>query len=175
MVCAPGPGSNFADWLGVWPVLAVAIDFVHAILMAAWVLGLPLLFWHKRPLLSRGYCLYALAFVAISQLSYVLLGECFLTTLARACALRAPVGAVSEEWFTVRVAQAVFRLTPSHRGIKIFSEALIFVTAVGMLCSLTRLRSHPERSTLRPSASGASRARPSPSGIEDACCSRQES
>jgi hypothetical protein len=160
----------------MWPVLAVGIDFVHAVLMAAWVLGLPLLFWHKKPPLSRGYCIYALVFVAISQLSYLLLGECFLTTLARACALHARgSGSVTREWFTVRVAQAIFRLTPSHRGIKLFSEALIFVTAIGTLRSLTRLRSRSEGRASRPSASGAPRAGPSPTGIEDACCPRQES
>jgi len=139
---------------GMWSALAVVIDFVHALLMAAWFLGVPLLFWHRWPPLTRAYCVYAIAFIVVSQVSFLVLGECFLTTLARACALRAPqAGAVSDEWFTVRLAQAIFRLTPSHRGIKIASEVLILVTAFGMLRSLPRLRRRP--SALRDGASGA--------------------
>jgi hypothetical protein len=103
--------------------------------MAAWVLGLPLLFWHRWRRWTRAYALYAIGFVVVNQLSHALLGECVLTTLARACWRSAPGGggsAASDEWFTVRIAQAVFRLTPSHRTIKLASEALILLTAAGV-------------------------------------------
>jgi hypothetical protein len=33
---------------------------------------------------------------------------------------------------------AVFHMAPSHRSITVLSEALIFVTAVGMLISMRR-------------------------------------
>jgi hypothetical protein len=127
----------------MWRALGASIDLVHALLMAAWVLGLPLLFWHRWPRLTRTYSLYAIAFVVVSQVSQALLGECFFTTLARAgfqCASRSGDSApVSEEWFTVRLAEAIFRLTPSHRSIKLISEALIVMTAIGVLLSLRRL------------------------------------
>jgi hypothetical protein len=53
----------------------------------------------------------------------------------RACWRNAPGGAgsaASDEWFTVRIAQAIFRLTPSHRAIKLASEALILLTVAGV-------------------------------------------
>jgi hypothetical protein len=138
----------------MWSAVAVVIDVLHALLMAAWVVGLPLLFWHRWPRVTRAYCVYAIAFIVVSQTSYALLGECFFTTLARACALRAPdATAVSEEWFTVRLAQAIFRMTPSHRGIKLVSEALVLLSALGMLRSLGHLRRRA--SALRPGATGA--------------------
>lgn len=116
-------------------VLGAGIDLVHALLMAAWVLGIPLLFWHRWPWLTRAYAFYAIAFIVANQLSQALLGECFLTTIARACwrsstGPRAPVE--PDEWFTVRLAEAIFRLTPSHRSIKVVSEGLILLTAIGM-------------------------------------------
>ncbi len=116
----------------MWASLAASIDFVHALLMAAWVCGLPLLFWRRWPRLTRAYGVYAVAFIVVSQASHFALGECFLTTLARMC-LRSATTAVSSEWFTVRVAQAVFHLTPSHRSVVWISEALILITAIGVL------------------------------------------
>jgi len=116
-------------------VLGACIDLLHALFMAAWVLALPLLFWHRWPRLTQAYALYAIAFIVANQLSQAFLGECFLTTLARASwrgALGADGSAASDEWFTVRIAQAIFRLTPSHRAIKLASEGLILLTAVGV-------------------------------------------
>ena len=113
-------------------LLGATIDFLHASLMAAWVLGLPLLFSSRWPRLSRAYALYAIVFVTINELSLVLLRECFLTTLARMAWQRSDGLTVSHEWFTVRLAKAVFHLTPTHRSIKIMSEAFIFVTACGV-------------------------------------------
>jgi hypothetical protein len=101
-------------------MLAPLIDLFHALLMAAWVLGLPLLFWRRHARLSRAYAIYALAFVVASQVSQWILGECFLTTLARFAWENQPAGTAPpdvEGWFTVRVARAVFGAAPSHRAL----------------------------------------------------------
>jgi hypothetical protein len=146
----------------VWRALGAGIDFFHALLMTAWVLGLPLLFSRRVPRSTRVYSVYAIAFIGVSQLSRALLGECFLTTLARACWDRAPLSSdsqsISGEWFTVRIAQAVFRMTPTHRSIAVISEALIFLTAAGMLISLRRHRTSTVRASAR-SRGGCSPAR----------------
>ncbi len=118
----------------MWAFLAACVDFLHALLMAAWVCGLPLLFCHTRPSLTRIYGIYAVVFIVISQVSHWLLGECFLTTVARWCATSSPVPE-SDEWFTVRVSQAIFHLAPSHRAVVWVSEGLILVTAIGVLRS----------------------------------------
>jgi hypothetical protein len=131
--------SNLQAVARMWSALAACVDFVHASLMAAWVLALPLLFLHRWPRVTRAYAAYAIVFVTLNLASRRLLGECFLTTLARACwqeaARHGSHVPVSQEWFTVRLAEAVFRLTPSHRGVKLVSEALIFATAIGVLVS----------------------------------------
>jgi hypothetical protein len=126
----------------MFPVLGSLVDFVHALLMVAWVAGLPLLFWRRFAHLSRAYAVYAVVFIVLNQGSRLFLGECFLTTLSRYLweHSSAPLRSAPGEWFTVRVALAVFHLTPSHRSIKLVSEALIFVTAVGMLVSMRRGR-----------------------------------
>lgn len=137
----------------MWSALAACVDFLHASFMAAWVLGLPLLFLHRWPRAARAYAAYAIAFVTLNLASRRLLGECFLTTLARACwqeaARHGGHGTVSQEWFTVRLAEAVFRLTPSHRGVKRVSEALIFATAIGVLVSAKSSRERAARSQTR--------------------------
>ena len=116
-------------------LLGSSIDLVHALLMAAWILGLPLLFWRSWPRLTRAYAIYAIVFIVANRVSFALLGECFLTTLARAC-WRSASGIArsgeSNEWFTVRIAETIFHLTPSRRSIKLVSEMLILVTAVGI-------------------------------------------
>jgi hypothetical protein len=117
-------------------VFGASVDLIHAVLMAAWVLGLPLLFWRRWPRLSRGYAVFAIGFIIANQLSRVLIGECFLTSIARAAwQSSAPPAGLPEpdEWFTVRLARTVFRMTPSHQAIKTTSEALILVTAVGVV------------------------------------------
>ena len=57
---------------------------------AAWVLGLPLVFWHRFPRVTNAYVVYAIGFILLNQISHALLGECFLTALARACWQDAP-------------------------------------------------------------------------------------
>lgn len=123
-------------------VLGATVDALHALLMALWIGGLPLLFWHRWPRLTFLYGIYAVAFVLISQLSRYWLGECFLTTVARHFWTNGTSWgtAATDEWFTVRFAQLVFRLTPSHRSIVWASEVLIVVTAVGVLFSNLRNR-----------------------------------
>ena len=114
---------------------AAALDVLHALFMVLQVAGLPLLFWHRWPRLTRAYAIYAITFIVLNQLSKYTLGECFLTTLARllwAHAVIAPTD-VPSEWFTVRLAQWVFHLTPSHRAVAIAGELLMFVTAIGVL------------------------------------------
>jgi hypothetical protein len=122
----------------VWSVLGTTVDLMHALSMAAWALGLPLLVWHRWPRLTRAYAIYAIAFVVISQSSRLVLGECFLTTIARAL-WQQPGGATAHEWFTVRLAQAVFSLSPSHRSIAIASEVLAVLTAAGVLFAMRKL------------------------------------
>jgi len=126
----------------MYPWLASTVDFAHAMLMVAWVAGLPLLFWKKRPRLTRAYAVYAIVFIVLYQVSRVFLGECFLTTLSRFLWEHggAPPRTSPNEWFTVRVAVMVFHLTPSHRSITIIGQILVFVSAVGMLLSLRRRR-----------------------------------
>jgi len=132
----------------MFQLLAVGTDFLHAMLMVAWTAGLPLLLWHRWPRATLVYAAYAIAFVAISQLSQWLLGECFLTDLAVHFWQRVPTSApVSREWFTVRIARDVFHLAPSHRSIVRVSEPLIVATAVGALWSFHRLRVRDARPT----------------------------
>jgi hypothetical protein len=109
------------------------------------VVGLPLLVWHRWPRLSRAYAVYAIAFVVLSQASRLAIGECFLTTFARALWEHpgAPPFEPSHEWLTVRLARAVFRMAPSHRSIVVVSEALAVVTAAGVLYSMRRLARAP--------------------------------
>jgi hypothetical protein len=126
----------------MWAVLGSLVDAIHALLMVVWVAGMPLLFWHRWPRLTRAYAIYAVTFAGISQISRKLLGECFITTIARYFWEHGspPRGADIDEWFTVRFSQAVFHMTPSHRSVVIVSEALIVVTAIGILVSRRHLR-----------------------------------
>lgn len=145
----------------IWPALGAFVDLLHSLLMAAWVIGFPLLVWHRWPRLTRAYCVYSIAFVILNQVSQALLGECFLTTIARMCWMRAPAGSVPtgmNEWFTVRLAQAIFHLTPTHRSIKLLSEILVVLTAVGVLVAYRRLSRHrtpPPETPQRPGAQPA--------------------
>jgi len=114
---------------------AIATDLIHALLMVAWILGLPLLFWHRFPKLSVSYCVFSLAFIIVNQASQYFLGECVFTTIAVWLYTHTNVGA-PQEWFTVRLAQAIFGLIPTHRSIKLLTEILIGVSAVGGIYSL---------------------------------------
>ena len=128
--------------------LGATIDLLHAALMATWLLGLPLLFLPRWPRLAASYAIYAIVFIVANQVSFLVLGECFLTTLARLCWTRAG-SSPSGEWFSVRAAAAVFGMTPSHLAVRRVSEVLILATAVGVLFrglrGRTRASAHPRR------------------------------
>lgn len=125
----------------MFPVLASLVDLAHALFMVGWIAGLPLLFWHRHPRATRWYAIYAIAFIVLYQASRVLLGECFLTTISRYLWEQggAPPRA-AHEWFTVRIAMAVFHMAPSHKAITIAGQILVFASAVGMLLTLRRQR-----------------------------------
>lgn len=127
-------------------MLATLIDLFHALSMVVWAGGLPLLVWRRYPRLSRAYAIYALAFVVLSQLSQWVLGECFLTTIARWAWESQPPGTAPpdvDDWFTVRLSRAVFGATPSHRAVVWISELSIVATAA---LALRSLRPHRARS-----------------------------
>src|SRR5438874_9441072 len=101
------------------PHLAALIDFVHALAMLVWVVGLPLLFMRRWARARRWYAWYALAFIVLSKGSQWLFGSCFLTRLStllwRAGSVRAREE--PETWFTVRFADAVFHMRPSEDAV----------------------------------------------------------
>jgi hypothetical protein len=110
--------------------------------MLVLVAGLPLLFVHRHETMSRLYAAYAVVFVVLSQSTQVLLGECFLTTLARL----AHVGAGKSgdpRWFSVRFANWVFGMAPSERAISVTFDVLVAIVAVGVLVQLSRRRARP--------------------------------
>ena len=96
--------------------------------------------------------MYAIAFIVVSQGSHLLLGECFFTTIARRVWHLAPLSggasAVSEDWFTVRLAEAIFHLAPSHRAVVLVSYALILACAVGVLVSRRHMTGVGSRSRM---------------------------
>ncbi|MBX3234163.1 MAG: hypothetical protein KIT84_40120 [Labilithrix sp.] len=131
------PGRRLAKAEGMYAVLAVAVDLIHALAMVLWIVGLPLLFVRRYPRLRLGYAVYAIAFIVLNRLSMAVLDECFLTALVRPLWARA--GAVgADEWFTVRAAYVVFGMAPSHRAVALAGEALIFLTAAGVLLTAHR-------------------------------------
>jgi hypothetical protein len=121
--------------------IAISIDVFHALVMIIWIVGLPLLFWHRYPKLSQAYLWYALTFIIINQVSHYLLGECVLTT-ASSFFWNKVKSADAHEWFSVRFAYFIFGLTPTHKGIKIATEIIIAIAAFGGLYSLYRKRIH---------------------------------
>ena len=119
--------------------LAVSIDVFHAIVMMLWIFGLPLLFWHKIPKLTMSYAAFAIVFIIVNQVSHYTLGECIFTTLARKCfELADPHHPSTKEWFTVKFANFIFGFTPKHKSIKIISEILIAISAIGMFFSFIK-------------------------------------
>jgi hypothetical protein len=116
----------------VYRLLAAAVDFIHALSMLAWGLGLPLLFWHRFRRLSRAYMLYSIAFVSVSIGSHLLLGECVLTTLARKLWL-AGGGYRDGVPFTAKLASVVAGLHPTRREVVLVWELAVAFSSAGTL------------------------------------------
>jgi hypothetical protein len=111
--------------------LASSVDLAHAVLMLAWGLGLPLLFWHRWPKLSRAYGWYAVAFIGASVLSQVAIGECVLTTLARR--LWTLGGGYRDDVpFVVTLVNAVAGIRPSTRAAVLAWQLGIAISALGV-------------------------------------------
>lgn len=120
---------------------AVATDVFHAIAMVLWIIGLPLLFWHKYPSLSFGYAIYSLIFILINQISHYLLGKCILTEISQYFWEHCGSHPDTSEWFSVRFSHIIFGMTPSHSTIKRITEYLIGLSAIGgMLFSFRKLK-----------------------------------
>ncbi len=127
----------------MFELLSAAVDVVHALAMLAWGVGLPLLFWHRWPALSRGYMVYSLVFIAASVASQLVLGECFLTTMARDFAEQGSNALLREKAsFTVRVVETVAGLRPTERLAVRLWELAVFVTCMGMLVHMWRRSGH---------------------------------
>lgn len=124
----------------MWTALGVGVDLIHALAMVAWLVGFPLLFVRRWPRARLAYAAYAVLFIVASQASMIVLDECFLTTLTRWCWSHDPANVVSNDWFTVRVARAVFGMAPSRHVVASVSEALVLATAGAVIVSVFRSR-----------------------------------
>ena len=116
----------------VYRILAASVDFVHALIMVLWGVGLPLLIWHRFQRLSRAYMWFASGFVALSLASHYALGECFLTTLARML-WRAGGGYRDGVPFMAVLANTIAGIRPTKRSVTLVWEAAVFATSVGSL------------------------------------------
>ena len=116
----------------IYAALAAAVEFTHGLAMILWGLGLPLLVWHRWERLSRAYMWYAIVFVVISVASNQILGECFLTTLARALWLTGG-GYRDQVPFTVLFANAVAGIRPTAREAVLAWQLAIVFTSIGTL------------------------------------------
>lgn len=110
--------------------LGIATDVLHALLMLSWIVGLPLLFWHRFPRLSVAYAAYSLLFIIVNQASRYIWGCCVFTVIA-AWFYHQAGSPVTNEWFIVRAANVVLGLTIPHKGIKIATEVLVAISAIG--------------------------------------------
>jgi hypothetical protein len=124
----------------IYQVLSGASDVVHALAMVVWVVGLPLLFWHRRPRLSRAYLWYALAFVIITWASHWIWGECVLTRLSRDLWNAGGRGVPEHGSFTVRLVNAVAGVRFSEHSAVLLWEISVFVCSAGMLFYLYKQR-----------------------------------
>lgn len=120
--------------------LAMLVDVSHALVMLVWGLGLPLLIWHRFERLSHVYTLFAALFVVSSVSSHLLLGECFLTTLARSL-WTASGGWRDEVPFSVVLADTVAGIRPSTQSAVWVWEVAILGTSLGGLWSWRKARS----------------------------------
>jgi hypothetical protein len=125
-----------------YAVAASFVETIHATFMVAYFVGIPLLFFHRWPRVSRIYAVYEVAFVVFSQGSKLVWGHCFLTPLAGGLWHRSGAAIATNEWFTVRLSNLVFHSAPSHRIISWIGDAFVLVTAIG---AVLRLRSHADR------------------------------
>lgn len=124
----------------MYSFLAGIVDFLHAAAMVLWVGGIPLLFWRRWPRLTTFYIYYSIIFIIISQVSDYWLGECFLTTVARALRRLGGTAEPDRTWFTVRLAEQVFRLRPSEAAVRVVTKVLILIVCVGTLVHMGRTR-----------------------------------
>lgn len=126
----------------LYGVLAAAIELGHGLSMVVWGLGLPLLVWHRHERLSRAYMWYAIVFVTLSVVSNRVLGECFLTTLAR-YAWQAAGGYRDSVPFTALLANTVAGIRPSTREVVFAWQAAVVLTSIGTLWCWRKTRSLP--------------------------------
>ena len=124
----------------MWSGIGAGVDLVHALAMMGWFLGLPLLFAKRWPRARLVYAVYAVVFIVASQASRLLMNECFLTVVAQWCWGHNPSHVVSNEWFTMRFARAIFGMAPSHHMVSRLSEALVLATAAGVIVTVVRSR-----------------------------------
>lgn len=129
----------------IYELLSGAVDMLHVFAMVVWVLGLPLLFWHRWPRLSRLYVVYALAFVVITRVSHQILGECVLTTLSRDLWNASGLAARGHSSFTVRLVNAVAGIRFTEHSAVLLWEAAVFICSAGVLWYLLGARRRHRR------------------------------
>jgi hypothetical protein len=117
---------------GLFRFLAAGIELIHGLLMLIWGLGLPLLVWRRFPRLRRGYSWFSLTFVGISLVSHALLGECVLTTWARAL-WQAGGGYAEKVPFIVTFTNRVAHVRPStDAAVLVWEVAILLYCVLGL-------------------------------------------
>jgi len=117
---------------GLFRFLAASVELIHGLLMVTWGLGLPLLVWQRFPRLRRAYIWLSLTFVGISLVSHALLGECVLTTWARAL-WEAGGGYAEKVPFIVTFTNRIARVRPStDAAVLVWEVAILAYCVLGL-------------------------------------------
>jgi hypothetical protein len=117
---------------GLFRFLAAGVELLHGVLMLAWGLGLPLLVWQRFPRLRRAYIWFSLTFVGVSVVSHALLGECVLTTWARAL-WEAGGGYAERVPFVVTFTNRVAHIRPStDAAVLVWEVAILAYCVLGL-------------------------------------------
>jgi hypothetical protein len=109
------------------------INFIHAILMLIWVCSIPFLFWYKHIIISKISAIYSIVFIIVNRLSYYILGECILTTLARHFS-----NSQDHKWFLVKFSTLIFNFIPNNKQIVFVGELFIFLVALDVLIFISK-------------------------------------
>ena len=118
---APSPGRV------IWSVLAALVEFVHALLMAAWVVGIPLLLVRRWPRLRLASSAFAMASSSCRGCRSVSSASASSRRMGRRCGPARPPRACGRprprSGSPCAFAYAVFHLAPSHRAVTLVGEA----------------------------------------------------
>jgi hypothetical protein len=116
--------------------MQTSIELFHILVIVLLFCAVPFLYVHKWRWLTITSTIYSAIFIIGNRLSQLILGQCFITKLAKIAGGNWDDG----EWFIIKMSRVLYGFVPSKGQISYIEYGMILIVIIGIAFSFWKVK-----------------------------------